>query len=375
MMKRILASVLAIFLALSLGACGKKAGESSGTSAASAPTQSESISESESIEQKLTEVVTDNYKSTTIDKISVTKNTGEESGLNAQANLTWNTEDTEDRTNRTLADYSKDFASRVSKEAPNVTKCSISWSVPNFDSEEPVAEYSYERKGGAMQQTDCVISDKLGGAPPTDTDTGEETSGGSSDENSDLSTTMTAVESMLKSGFQSNYTLEFDQKTVTIGVWSEGVASGAVSAKNGDKNSLNAWKTLVSAMRGLSTSVRYMLKGVGHEEMTVTVSTVNDENKDNVLLTVVNGAVTYNWVEPDQVSQPPAPTEGGDASGGTEPETGTDSTAEPESKTGENPSREVDPATGKPIDEGTEDDQTDAADPSEDADADSELDA
>lgn len=319
-MKRILTLILAAALALSLTACGKSAGDDDGATGGAAGTtdqQSQTISEQESIERKLIKVVSDNYSGTQVDHISVMDNKGTADGgdYEVQALLTWNVANDADQVRRSLTTYSGDFATRVTKETPNVSAFTVSWTVPGIDAKQVAVEYAYERKGGAMQEINSVISDQLGGASAAEEDRAENASesrtaapeGGSAaaadaearQEREDaLNGVLAVIEETLKNSYDTNYTLNHDDTSITVGVWRDGVANGAVYAQQGDQNCLSAWRTMVSAIQNMCSTMTGSLNAAGLEGVTVTVNVVNDQNRDNVLLTVTDGNITYNWVEP-----------------------------------------------------------------------------
>lgn len=329
-MKRILTLMLAAALTLSLSACGRRAGDGDtavrDSNGAAQGTQT--ITEQESIERKLIKVVSDNYVGAEIDHISVEDNeqTTDAGDYEVQALLTWGEKSDTDQIRRSLITYSGDFATRVSKETPNVSAFTVSWSVPNIDANQVAVEYSYERKGGAMQELESVVSDKLGGMEAVEQDKAERAPAGQSassegtagtqggadsgdvpaadaanqqEREEALNGVLAVIEETLKNGYDTNYTLNHDDTSITVGVWRAGVADGAVYAQQGDQSCLSAWRTMVTAIQNMSSTMTGSLRAAGFEDMKVTVNVVNDQNHDNVLLTVTDGTVTYNWVEPD----------------------------------------------------------------------------
>ena len=312
-MKRILTLMLAAALTLSLTGCGGQAEENEDAHRSSAVAAPQSVTEGESIERKLIKLVSDNYSGTEVDTISVTENgdTADGGDYAVRALLNWDMESDPDQIRRTLTTYSADYANRVSKDCPNVSAFAVSWTVPGIDPDQASVGFSYERQGGALQETDSTISDQLGGAEAVERDRTEgDSAGGTSqtggsdatpqqDREEALSAVLTAIEETLQNTYDTNYTLNHDETSITIGVWRDGVANGAVYAQQGDQECMSAWRTLVSAVRKMSSSMIESLRTAGLEDMQVIVSVVNDQNHDNVLLTVTDDKITYNWVEPD----------------------------------------------------------------------------
>ena len=112
-----------------------------------------------------------------------------------------------------------------------------------------------------------------------------------------LSDAMVVVEGILRQSYGDNYSLDYDDNTVTINVWQEGIAAGVVYANEGNQECIDAWKVVVTGITGLSKNLADQLKELGFDNMTVTVNVVNDLNKEKTLLTTVNGVVVYNAVE------------------------------------------------------------------------------
>ena len=307
-MKRLLTMALALAMALSVTSCARRAGDNDAEQTVSdrAVPQAQTISEEESIERKLIKTVSDNYAGTKVDQIQVTKK--EEGDYAVQALLTWSSENDAEQTRRSLTGYSEDFANRVSKDTANVSDLTVSWTVPAVDPDRASVVYSYERKNGALQETGHDISDRLGGEDAVSGD--QETADGSvpagdaaeeQDQEEALAAILAAMEEKLKDSYGPNYTLTHDDSAVQIGVWRDGVADAAVYAHNGDESYLSRWRTLVSTIQSLSSTLSDTLNTAGIENRQVILSVVNDQNRDNVLLTVTDGQVTYNWVEPDTV--------------------------------------------------------------------------
>ena len=127
-----------------------------------------------------------------------------------------------------------------------------------------------------------------------------------------LSKAVSSVEKAVKKTYGSNCKVDYDENTATINLWPEGVGDEAFAAANGDDSSYKAWNKRVSEAETLSPDMQKELKGAGYPGMSVVVNILNDLNKDNALLTVTDGKVTYNWVDDEKenlASQKTAETE------------------------------------------------------------------
>lgn len=113
-----------------------------------------------------------------------------------------------------------------------------------------------------------------------------------------LDTVMALIEGVTAKNFgKDNYKMEYDETSVTISVWADGVAVGAAYAANGDKECLESWETLTKSTVDNCTSIVDSLNTAGYDDMIVTFNVLNDQNTENVLLMIVNGAVLYDAVK------------------------------------------------------------------------------
>lgn len=104
---------------------------------------------------------------------------------------------------------------------------------------------------------------------------------------------------LLDSSFgEGYYDVSREGSFLTVNVWGENIALAALFAANGDAKSLQSWNTLKESMESLSTTIYDSFKEVsGYEDATVMVNVINDSNKDNTLLSCVNGVCIYDSVE------------------------------------------------------------------------------
>ena len=117
---------------------------------------------------------------------------------------------------------------------------------------------------------------------------------GSSIDMKKLDDTMSILESLLKSSFGSDYSLVYDQGGVTISLVKEEAALAAGLAKKGNSEGVKTWGIFVDSMQGLSTQLQEILEKNGISDMFVTVQLFDKEDKENALIIVVDGKVTYD---------------------------------------------------------------------------------
>ncbi len=103
------------------------------------------------------------------------------------------------------------------------------------------------------------------------------------------------IESVLKENFE-NYTISHDDSIITVNVWEDGIAMGAVLAAAGNEQYKTSWDELVENQKGLCKSMCDFVDTLGLDDVMVMVNVLNDGNKDNVLLSIAEGIVIYDSV-------------------------------------------------------------------------------
>lgn len=103
------------------------------------------------------------------------------------------------------------------------------------------------------------------------------------------------TEQILAKAYGENYYTEWNNDTYIVNVWTEGLADGIFYAKLGNEELLNTWNITVDAVCSLSTAIKEAALTNGLN-IDVKVNVLNDTNHDKVLLTVLNGEVSYDVV-------------------------------------------------------------------------------
>lgn len=104
------------------------------------------------------------------------------------------------------------------------------------------------------------------------------------------------IEISLQESFGENYTIEYDDTGITVNIWSENVTPGVTLAINGDSEALKAWESLVENFVNTSVTACNLLKENGHSDVIFSYNILNELNKDNYLLMILNGEVIYDVV-------------------------------------------------------------------------------
>lgn len=111
-----------------------------------------------------------------------------------------------------------------------------------------------------------------------------------------MSDIITALQLSLAGNYGSNYEVKDANGVLTVSVWNDGVAAGAYLAQQGSAELLASWDSMTENMITLSESVRKLLDTNGYKSKASAVNVVNDANHDNVLLTINDGSVVYDYV-------------------------------------------------------------------------------
>lgn len=105
------------------------------------------------------------------------------------------------------------------------------------------------------------------------------------------------LEQAAASGFGDNYSVSAEGKTFVINVWQEGAAACAALAAQGVPSAVDQWYAMVDSACSASESLQAVLTGAGYGDCVAVLQVLNDQNRENTLMTTCFGAATYNSVE------------------------------------------------------------------------------
>ena len=109
----------------------------------------------------------------------------------------------------------------------------------------------------------------------------------------DIYTAAALVESFSKENFE-NYDISCEDDTITVNVWQDGIAAGAMLATAGNQEAKSAWDSLVENTQGYCESTSELVDSLGLDDVFVVVNILNDQNTENVLLSILEGTVIYD---------------------------------------------------------------------------------
>lgn len=102
-----------------------------------------------------------------------------------------------------------------------------------------------------------------------------------------------ALDLILPEGFE-NYNISHDGNIITIGVWEQGVVDVIDVIAGGRIEYKPRWDTLVTSYISTNNSFCKLVKDMGIEDVSIVLNLLNDYDRVNILLSVVDGAVVYD---------------------------------------------------------------------------------
>jgi len=109
----------------------------------------------------------------------------------------------------------------------------------------------------------------------------------------EIKSLIAAAEVVLKKNFGDNYNISYEGNAVTINLWQPGITAGAVGVKSGTV-SKSDWNYMVGGVESMSNSVYKYFKPYGID---VIVNVLNDVNKENTLLSFIDGVKFYDILD------------------------------------------------------------------------------
>lgn len=114
----------------------------------------------------------------------------------------------------------------------------------------------------------------------------------------DIDAAMAILRVTLADNFgKDSYTLEYDDKSVTINVWQDGIAEGSVYAAAGDSTAKAAWEFMIEGQKLLCNSVVEQIQAAGAQDYHVMINVLNDLDHSRTLLSILDGTVVYDTVD------------------------------------------------------------------------------
>lgn len=103
------------------------------------------------------------------------------------------------------------------------------------------------------------------------------------------------VTPILKENFKDKYELSYDETGITVNVWNDNIGTAAALAKTtGNKELMDSWNTMKNNIQYMSESFTESAETIGLNDTMIMVNVLNDLNKENVLLSYINGVCVYD---------------------------------------------------------------------------------
>lgn len=164
------------------------------------------------------------------------------------------------------------------------------------DAEAPTATPTPESAAQeAPQEDEIEPGEDPAEEEPTETPAPEEAPASSESEALTMTDIGPIIESTIAQGFE-NYDVVYDDTGIIISVWQDNIAAGATLAKAGQSDMLEAWGSLKANTTDLCASVCELVDNFGIDDASVMVNVLNDTNKENILLSIIDGVVVYDSV-------------------------------------------------------------------------------
>lgn len=105
----------------------------------------------------------------------------------------------------------------------------------------------------------------------------------------------------INSILQQNYSgsdIVFDEKTVQVTVWIDGLAAAVYSAQQEGRGADDKdWMGAKEGTLSVATSIKEVLDSFGYSDMDVALNFANDQNYENTLLSIFNGSIVYDVLQ------------------------------------------------------------------------------
>lgn len=95
--------------------------------------------------------------------------------------------------------------------------------------------------------------------------------------------------------YYDNCNVTYDDESITLNLWVDGLADAAAAvALLGEGADNPNWVNMKNQFIKLSQSMQNLGSQLGRDDVSVIVQILNDQNRDNVLLSFYNGTVIYD---------------------------------------------------------------------------------
>lgn len=105
------------------------------------------------------------------------------------------------------------------------------------------------------------------------------------------------VRANLDENFPDSFEIKKKDNIVHINIWQDGLAFEATLAKEGYEENKEKWEDMKDNAEYMSESLTKLMKTTGIKDGHVAVNVLNDQNKDNTLLSYLDGECVYDAMD------------------------------------------------------------------------------
>lgn len=116
---------------------------------------------------------------------------------------------------------------------------------------------------------------------------------------------LSTIFEMMLSDSYSGCSIVEENGGITAGVWAGGAAEALAAAKGAEGT--EGWTAVRESASGVAASLRKTMDSVGYTETPVTLNLLSDQDQSTILLSILNGEITYDALSEDAGPEPAAP--------------------------------------------------------------------
>lgn len=115
------------------------------------------------------------------------------------------------------------------------------------------------------------------------------------DKSAILEVAVSYIKQLMSESFEG-YDVSYDDTGITINIWQDGIAAGATFANSIKGEYLQNWNTMVDSFVSMAENTRTYLDTLGLNDIVLSINILNDQNKENILVMIVNDTLVFDAV-------------------------------------------------------------------------------
>lgn len=118
------------------------------------------------------------------------------------------------------------------------------------------------------------------------------------DKSATLEVAVSYIKQVLSENFKG-YEVSYDDTGITINLWQDGISAGATFANSMNGEYLKTWNNMVDNFVTMAENTRTYLDTLGLSDIVLSINILNDQNKENILVMIINDVLVYDAVNDD----------------------------------------------------------------------------